>query len=354
MNSSESSSNTSVERTASWFLILAIIIFCLTYFSDFLQPVVIAIMIWYCVYELKRALAKLKIKERSLPSWLLTPIAFLIISLICVGVYEIITHNLQLIIQRFPMYVGNFKAMIADLNTVPGFEDVQERFLNWVSELNVQAILSGFLNGLTNTAGNIFIIIIYVAFLLVEEKFFYKKINLLVPDEQRRLVFDRIMSQITRSIRKYISVKTQMSILTGVLSYVLLLVFDVDFPVLWAFLIFLLNYIPYIGSFFATFFPAAFAMFQFQSVLMLIWVFAAIQGVQLLVGNVLEPKVMGRSLNLSPLGVLLALTFWGVIWGILGMVLSVPITSVMVIIFSRFPSTKFIAIWLSETGELEN
>lgn len=354
MNSPEPTSEIRVERIASWFLIMAIVIFCLTYFSNFLQPIVIAIMIWYCVFELKRALAKIKVKERSLPSWLLTPIAFLIISLICVGIYEIITHNLQLIINRFPVYVANFKSMIVNLNTMDGFEDIQERFLGWVGELDVQSILTGFLNGITNTAGNIFIIIIYVAFLLVEEKFFYKKINLLVPDDQKRLNIDRMMNQITRSIRKYISVKTQMSLLTGVLSYVLLLVFDVDFPVLWAFLIFLLNYIPYIGSFFATFFPAAFAMFQFQSVLMFIWVFVTIQGVQLLVGNILEPKIMGRSLNLSPLGVLLALTFWGVIWGVLGMILSVPITSVMVIIFSRFPGTKFIAIWLSETGELEN
>lgn len=61
---------------------------------------------------------------------------------------------------------------------------------------------------------------------------------------------------------------------------------------------------------------------------------------------------MGRTLNLSPLGVLLALTFWGIIWGVLGMLLSVPITSVMVIICSRFESSRFIAIWLSETGEL--
>jgi len=128
--------------------------------------------------------------------------------------------------------------------------------------------------------------------------------------------------------------------------------FKVDFPVLWAFLIFLLNYIPYIGSFVATFLPAAFAMFQFQSFLMLFWVFVVIQAVQFLVGNVLEPKIMGRTLNLSPLGVMLALTFWGIIWGVLGMFLSVPITSVMLISFSRFESTRFIAVWLSETGDL--
>jgi predicted PurR-regulated permease PerM len=102
----------------------------------------------------------------------------------------------------------------------------------------------------------------------------------------------------------------------------------------------------------ATLLPAAFAMFQFQSFLIFLWVFLVIQAIQFLVGNVLEPKIMGRTLNLSPLGVMLALTFWGIIWGVLGMFLSVPITSVMLISFSRFESTRFIAVWLSETGDL--
>lgn len=354
MSESESPSQFRVERLASWFVILAITIFCLIYFSNFLQPIVVAIMIWYGVFELKRSLRKIKIKGWSLPVWMLTILAFLIILLFTVGIYGLITLNLELIIKKFPIYTANFKAMVANLSTIQGFEGIQERVIARLSEVDVQSIFTGLLNSLTNIAGNIFIIIIYVAFLLVEEKFFQKKLLLLVSDDSQRRSMDRIIDQITRSIRKYISVKTQMSLLTGVVSYILLLLFKVDFPVLWAFLIFLLNFIPYIGSFFATLFPAAFAIFQFQSFFMFIWVFATIQAVQLFVGNILEPKIMGRTLNLSPLGVLLALTFWGVIWGVLGMILSVPITSVMVITLSRFSSTRYIAIWLSETGELDN
>src|SRR5690606_40441726 len=79
-----------VERIASWFIILAISIFCLSYFSNFLQPLVIAIMIWYSIYELKRFLSKIKIKGKALPVWLLTFFAFIIILLIVVGIYELI------------------------------------------------------------------------------------------------------------------------------------------------------------------------------------------------------------------------------------------------------------------------
>ncbi|MCU0358525.1 MAG: AI-2E family transporter [Cyclobacteriaceae bacterium] len=342
-----------VEKVAAWFVILAIVIFCLNYFSNFLQPIVIAVMIWYGVYELKRILGKIRIKGNSPPNWLLTTLAFVIILLISMGIYEIITHNLELIIRRLPIYVENFKSMMANLNTLDGFHDVQDRFMKWIGEFDPKPVLTGFLNSLTNLAGNLLIIIIYVAFMLVEEKYFNSKLQVLLNDERKQVNVYGMINQISSSIRKYITVKTQMSVLTGVLSYIILLLFDVDFPVLWAFLIFLLNYIPYIGSFFATLLPAVFALFQFQSFFMLLWVFLAIQAVQLLVGNVLEPKVMGRSLNLSPLGVLLALTFWGVIWGVLGMFLSVPITSVMVITCARFESTRFIAVWLSETGKID-
>jgi predicted PurR-regulated permease PerM len=342
-----------IERAAAWLIILAIVVFCLVYFSNFLQPIVIAGMIWYAVFELKRLFGKISIKGKRFPSWLLTILAFLIIFLIAIGIYEIIVLNLQLIIDKSPVYVSNFKSMIANLKTLEGFEVIQERILEAVSSFNIQPLLTGLLNSLTNIAGNIFIIIIYVAFLLVEEKFFTKKLSLWVKDPAQLKKVTAIIDQVAQATRKYISIKTQMSVLTGLLSYVILLVFDVDFPVWWAFLIFLLNYIPYIGSFFATLLPAVFAMFQFQSFWIFLWLFLAIQAVQLLVGNVLEPKIMGRTLNLSPLGVLLALTFWGVIWGVLGMILSVPITSVMVITCARFEQTRFIAIWLSETGDVE-
>jgi len=341
-----------VEQAAAWVIILSVVVFCLVYFSNFLQPIVVAGMIWYAIFELKRLFGKIKIRKQSLPTWLLTMLAFLIILLITIGIYEIIVLNLQLIIEKSPVYISNFKAMIANLRALQGFETMQERALEMLTSVNIQPVLSGLLNSLTNLAGNIFIIIIYVAFFLVEEKYFDKKLRLWVKDTARQENVLSVIDQVASATRKYVSIKTQMSLLTGLLSYFILLLFSVDFPVWWAFLIFLLNYIPYIGSFFATLLPAAFAMFQFQSFWIFLWLFLAIQGVQLLVGNVLEPKIMGRTLNLSPLGVMFALTFWGIIWGILGMFLSVPITSVMLITLSRFESTRFIAVWLSETGEL--
>jgi predicted PurR-regulated permease PerM len=341
-----------IEKVAAAFILAALGVVCLVYFSSFLHPLILALMVWYLIYELRVAGGRIRIRGRRLPMWLLTILAFTIVILVILGIVEIITYNLQLIRERSPVYLANLRIMLDNIQQFPGFELVQQRIVQRIESFDFNPILTALLNGISGMAGNIFLIIIYVAFLLAEQSMFAKKIGQVLGDPGRIQAFDRILSQVNSAVRTYVYVKTLMSFLTGILSYVVLLSFGVDFPVLWAFMIFLLNYVPYVGSFVATFLPASFAVFQFQSFYVFIWIFLAIQVVQILVGNVLEPKVMGKTLNLSPLGVLLALTFWGMIWGIMGMILSVPITSILVIIALRFPSTRFVAVLLSETGEL--
>jgi predicted PurR-regulated permease PerM len=147
--------------------------------------------------------------------------------------------------------------------------------------------------------------------------------------------------------------KTIISLTTGFASYFALVIIGVDVPVFWAFLIFVFNYIPTIGSIIATFFPAIFALLQFGEFGPAIIVLLLVGSIQVIVGNFVEPKVMGNTLNISPLVVLLALTLWGAIWGITGMLLSVPITVILIIIMSEIPSTRPLAILLSEKGEID-
>ncbi len=343
-----------IERVAAALFVVALTMLCLVYFSSFLQPFIVAIMVWYFIHELRTVGARIRIRGRKLPSWLLTLLAFIIIILIVIGIIEIITYNLELIRLRTPHYISNIQTTLGSIQKIEGFEEIQQRVVERVQAFDFNPILTSLLNGLSGIAGNIFLIIIYVTFLLAEQTYFAKKIKLLLLSPDRIAALQNVVTQVHGAVRTYVFVKTVMSFLTATFSYIILLLFHVDFPVLWAFVIFLLNFIPYIGSLIATILPAAFAVFQFQSFSIFIWVFLAIQVVQVLVGNVLEPKVMGTTLNLSPLGVLLALTFWGIIWGIIGMILSVPITSILVIIASRFQNTRFLAVIFSETGELQD
>jgi predicted PurR-regulated permease PerM len=172
------------------------------------------------------------------------------------------------------------------------------------------------------------------------------------PDKKRYEHVKELVDKIDHSIGNYVALKTLTSLLTGFLSYFALLFIGIDAPLFWAFLIFVLNFIPTIGSLIATAFPAIFAILQFGEITPGILVLSIVGAIQLVVGNFIEPRLMGNSLNISPLVVFLTLAIWGVIWGISGMLLSVPITVILIIIMSEFPGTRPFAILLSQKGSL--
>jgi predicted PurR-regulated permease PerM len=157
-----------------------------------------------------------------------------------------------------------------------------------------------------------------------------------------------IFGKIDHSISNYLGIKTLVSLMTGLCSFIVLLIIGVEAPLFWAFLIFILNFIPAIGSLIATAFPAIFALFQFGDFKEAILILAIVGSLQLVFGNLIEPKLMGNSLNISPLVVFLTLALWGLIWGITGMLLSVPITVILIIIMSEFPGSRPVAILLSQ------
>jgi predicted PurR-regulated permease PerM len=174
----------------------------------------------------------------------------------------------------------------------------------------------------------------------------------LTTSEEKKLELKETLAQIDHSISKYISLKTLVSLITGFASYIVLKLIGLDAPIFWAFLIFLLNYIPTIGSLIGTLFPVAMAFLQFEDPTNAFIVLIAVGSIQVIVGNIVEPKIMGNSLNVSSLVVILSLSFWGAIWGITGMVLSVPITVILVILFGQFKSTRSVAILLSDKGQI--
>ncbi|MEX1098776.1 MAG: AI-2E family transporter, partial [Bacteriovoracaceae bacterium] len=145
--------------------------------------------------------------------------------------------------------------------------------------------------------------------------------------------------KIKNSIARYVSTKLLVSLATGALSYVIFLIFDIELASMFAVLTVLLNFIPTIGSIFAVLLPLPVVLLQY----FFGWQFFAVLGLlgifQFLIGNILEPKIMGKSMGLHPVAILLSLTFWGFIWGIPGMFLSVPIMAALKIVFESFSFT---------------
>lgn len=165
---------------------------------------------------------------------------------------------------------------------------------------------------------------------------------------QRALKINQIIDKIDRQVQKYLIIKTGIGFLSGTVTMVVLLAFGVDFAVLFGFLTFLLNFIPSLGSITSMGLASIIAAFQFGSIFPALWMLLVLVGLDAVIANVLEPKLMGQGLGLSPLVVLFSLFFWGWLWGIPGMVLAVPLMAVIKIVCANVPALIPVAELMSK------
>ncbi len=318
-----------------------------------LLPFAVAIIIWYIIDALSVSLNRLHIGQLRPFRHGALLMALLIIGLLISGVLSMIGDTVEQVRIAAPGYQDNAQQILGKFSQLTGIQ-VAPAIQQWASQLNLGTLIATFAAGVMALAGDAGMVAIYVAFLLLEQRYFSIKIKLLFPDKGKRQKVLLVMHQIQVQIRRYLYLKTMMSALTGVLSYLVLIWVGVDYAPFWALLIFLLNYIPTIGSLVAVALPTILALVQFDTLTPFLILLVSLGSLQMLIGNVLEPRLLGSSLNLSPLVVILALSLWGQIWGIIGMFLSVPITVISMIILSHFPATRPVAIMLSENGRLQD
>ncbi|MFT5608375.1 MAG: AI-2 transport protein TqsA [Parvicella sp.] len=318
----------------------------------FLVPLAVAVMIWYVINALSRTYAKLIPWFRG-RNWITTLAALVSIGLFITLAIDMVQNNISDVTAAAPGYKDNIILLSERITANSRITQYLPNIPKMVESIEVVPIISGLADLFFNMIGNVFLVLLYVLFLMLEQGTFNKKIAAIFPESSRRESIMSILSHAQEDIQTYLWIKTVTSTLTGVVSYFILKWVGVDFAGFWAFTIFLLNFIPTVGSIIATLFPAVLALIQFDTIFQFIVVLIAVGTVQIVVGNFLEPKLMGRSLNVSPFVVMLSLTLWGSIWGIAGMFLSVPITVMMLIIFAHFKRTRYLAILLSGDGSLK-
>jgi len=262
-----------------------------------------------------------------------------------------ISNNIQQLSEAAPEYQKNI-TMVSDKINEAFDIDIMESITGMVEDFDFAGILSSLFSALTSIFGDTFLIIIYLIFILIEEPIFPRKLNAMYKEPEKLANTQRMLGKIDKSINNYIAIKTLTSLLTGTLSFFVLLLIGVDAPFFWAFLIFIMNYIPTIGSIIATLFPTIFAMLQFGDFTHPVLVLAIVGSIQLLIGSVLEPRIMGNTLNMSTLVVILSLALWGLIWGVVGMLLGVLIMAILILVMAELPGTRSVAILLSKKGDV--
>jgi AI-2 transport protein TqsA len=330
----------------AFFAFIAAIFFL--YVLKELRTIFIPFFIALFLYFLLNATVR-RLEEWKLPKTLIM-IGFLAAIFVCLYLSGLLLFTgASSFIENFPAYSEKITHLIKGTlaNLKLPLIDVQQYMagINWDNLFNpaqITALVSGTMGTFTSFIGSLLLVLLLLMFMLGEKVPMVKRIaRTLSPARADDLL--RMVAAIESRIQHYLFIKTLMSVATAALAALILLVGRVDFIIFSALMVFLLNYIPTFGSLLSTAFPVLITFLKYGFCLRLVLVTAGLMLLQFTMGNVLEPQIMGKQMNLSPIIILLSLIFWGWLWGIVGMFLAVPITSAGKIVFDNIPALNPVA-----------
>lgn len=287
-------------------------------------------------------------KRRGVPSGLAVLLVILIIVLLGTIVGAVVGSSITSFRADLPEYQARLQDMSAGLRGWLAGQGVAIDRGFWAENVKPSAALAlagNTLSSLGNLMTNAFLILLTVVFILAEEMRFADRLARAHEDLQSTI---EGINRFTKSVNHYMALKSGLSLITGTLVSLWLWFLGVDYALLWGTMAFLLNFVPNLGSLLAAV-PAVLLALVQLGVPDALWTAAGYVVINVLIGNVVEPKVMGRGLNLSTLVVFLSLVFWGWVLGPVGMLLSVPLTMTVKIALESYPGTAWLGMVLGDT-----
>lgn len=294
--------------------------------------------------------------ERHIPKWLALMVVFLGIGLLLTGIGLAFVTQARAVAAKAPEYSARFEEMLQGALEFASSLGIE---LTWNEVGTTEAITNaiGYVtSGIQSFLGfgaQTLVVLIMVIFMLLEANVFRLKIAVAFKADQRDKVTDSLDSA-TRKIQRYVVTKTLVSMMTGLITGLVTYAIGLDFPFIWGAIAFQLNFIPYLGSLIAVVPPTLIAFVQFPDPAIGAFTFFILGTVQFTIGNIIEPRIMGRNLALSPLVVFISMTFWGWFWGLTGIILSVPLTAVIKIVCEHIESLRPIAIMMGDHKDAQD
>jgi AI-2 transport protein TqsA len=326
--------NTNLRNEQVWLAVGSLMILAtvalaaaLVYTRGVMIPFVLAIFVTTIVSPV----VDFQVLRWRFPSWVAIVLALLIVLAILAGLGLVLILAVQVIVHAANQYseqvVELTQRLLAELNVhhVP----IDQARITADLQARLPQLITDAAGTASTLVANGCLILIFVVFLLV--------------GRNPHLRHSGIYAEIETTIRRYITTKTVISAVTGLAVGLILWILGLRMAFLFGLLAFLLNFIPNIGSIIAMLLPLPIAVTQFEDPWMILAVVGVPGTVHVTIGNVIEPRLMGRGMELHPVTVLLSLAFWGLLWGVVGMVLAVPIVASLRIVFSRFATTQFLA-----------
>lgn len=288
------------------------------------------------------------VRRFGLPSWVGIVVVLIVAAGAIYGVSIIVSWGVQSAIEKGPEYAGKLKSVILQAQHMAGTiggrlgEPAFKHLDRIVTAEQALQMASSWVGMAISIIGDGALVLLFLIFMLLGGENFPRKLAAAFSGSSMDLV--GVYQTLNDRVLKYLRIKTLINLATGIIVYAVLALFGVDFAAVIALLAFFFNYIPNIGSFIMTVIPGTIAALQFDNIGYALIIVAVLIVVQNLIGNVAEPKIMGDHLDLSPVVVLFSLVFWGWMWGVVGMVLSVPIMAILKTVMEQFPTTKPLAI----------
>lgn len=286
------------------------------------------------------------LKRRGVPMAVSLIVVLLSFALVLFLVALVVYTSVDTLVQQLPLYEARLRGLILEIvsafSNLAVMMDINVQELDWSSAVQISSLTGALTSGVgsfINILTNLFLILLFMMFILAGSGELESKIRTAFP-ARRATQITGLLKNIEERVRQYLVTKTAISAATALVSLAVLLALGIDFPFVWAVLTFLLNFIPNIGSIIAVLLPFLLSMLQFgfggTSILLL----GLLGTTQMVIGNIVEPRLMAFRLNLSTLFVLVSLIFWGWLWGVWGMILAIPIMASVKIVFEHLESLR--------------
>ncbi|MCF7918981.1 MAG: AI-2E family transporter [Candidatus Cloacimonetes bacterium] len=333
-------------------IVLAIVVYTLRVLKGIFIPLFFAGFLQFMFVPIYRGLGR-----RGIHVWVINVLVVIIVLGLFFGLGSVVFASVNSFVKDFPKYEVKVQELVQ--KTILLFEIPMEEVrifianrVNWVQifdRLSLSKVIASSMGTFFDFITKLLLTTIFLLFLLAERNGFTDRLQNVLSERDIKRNRDTL-KDIETSVKKYIINKTIISLGTGLISIFWMSIFRVDFAIISGLLIFILNYIPNFGSIVATSFPIMVCLVQYGFGWTLILVSFFLIVTQVVIGNIIEPRFMGSQLHISPLVILISLIFWYWVWGPIGMVLAVPITSTLNIIFKQFDSLKVITALWTTTG----
>ena len=325
--------------------------------SSVLLPVIFAIVFSFVLLPVIKFL-----KNKCKIPWTVSCIFLVIVTFFILFIItSLLVSSLSTIAVEYPKYESKFMSVYKAIAPALHLEvNEGESFINNVWQYfkvreYVQSAAISLSNGVISFGKTIVTVLLLMVFLLLEMKFASSKLNLMLSGEAN-IKAKKVINRIIEDVIRFMSIKFIVSFATALLVYFVCLIFGMDFPIVWAFIAFVMNFIPIFGSIISCGLTTLFAILQFYpyNYGKIIAIFLLVVLINFSIGNIIEPRIEGNHLGLSPFIILFSLSIWGYIWGFAGMVMAVPIMVIIKIICENIDYLKPFAVILGNTKQKED